>query len=379
MAENEDHNCKKCGIIVVDEGTQCDRCDKWLHIKCIKMSKEQYILSGQVKDHFWFCASCKEKVINFIKSSVVDVVQKDEIMEALSTIKAEIKEIKEKNTKTELSYAEVAKLVSNNSKVKSSLSTPIPKPLGGVIITSKNVSNTKDQTLDDIKKKIDQTKLGGGVTLRTCYRGEGCFLGIRNKVDSATLEKAVIEQLGDQYLVKTPTEKRPQLILSGMNKEFTEEQLINEIVEANQGFNDEDSMNIKVVHKRSKNMAGKQSWEYIMEAEENTFGKLLDRYILIDYRYHYIKSYVNLTRCYNCQKYHHKATVCLDSPVCAKCAGSHSSKDCQKQEFKCVNCIDANTNGAKYNVKHICGTRFCGFQQNMMNKHRISSSVSSKW
>lgn len=378
MAEEEDDKCKKCLLIVDSDGIECDRCLKWFHIKCAKMSKEQYEMHVEMKDCFWFCVTCKIKV----KKYLATVNEKDEIMEVLTKIQTDIKEIKDKNAKTELSYADVAKMISNNSSVKSSINIHKPKSTGGLIITSKNPSTTKSQSIEEIKNKIDLTKIGVGVTLKPCYRGEGCFMSTFSNVDSVALEKKVNEQLGDQFTVRIPTEKRPQLILNGVKKDYTEEELAKEIILANQGFNEEEAAYIKVVHKRlKKTMNGNQSWEYIIESNESTFGKLLDRYILIDFNYHFIKRFVNVTRCFNCQKYHHKATECVDNAVCAVCMGNHSSKDCKctKQEYKCINCVEANSKGGKYKVNHICGTRQCGFLQNMIINQRSNATSSSKW
>lgn len=112
--------------------------------------------------------------------------------------------------------------------------------MGGVIITSKNPSTTKNQAVEEVKSKIDPKKIGLGVSLRPCYKGNGCFLGTNRTIDGATVEGEILNQLGDEFSVRTPVQKKPQLLLSGVNREYSEEEMAREIVSNNPGFNDEE-------------------------------------------------------------------------------------------------------------------------------------------
>ena len=51
------------------------------------------------------------------------------------------------------------------------------------------------------------------------------------------------------------------------------------------------------------------------------------------YRYKYIP-----TRCLRCQRFGHTSKICFSLPRCAKCGEDHSSLECDKTEFHCVNC-----------------------------------------
>ena len=56
-------------------------------------------------------------------------------------------------------------------------------------------------------------------------------------------------------------------------------------------------------------------------------------------------------RCYHCQRHGHLARNCTNPVACSRCTGEHSSKECEVNTVKCVNCVlgsKAVTNHASY-------------------------------
>jgi hypothetical protein len=47
-----------------------------------------------------------------------------------------------------------------------------------------------------------------------------------------------------------------------------------------------------------------------------------------------------LTQCYKCQRYGHKAGHCRGKETCARCGDGHAMKDCETDVHKCANCGD---------------------------------------
>lgn len=380
-----DELCKVCKRKVKDdhEAMQCDRCSKWVHIKCgKKITSDHYMMLKQLVeevDIFWFCVQCKSKMKDAIEKETVLPAAKDEIIEALTSIKTDLHHFKQNSVNKEISYAEVAKLVSQNSSSITAVNIPKPTCKSGVIITPKDPALLSNQTINIVKEKVDKKILGGGVSLKPNGKS-GCFLGAESNANSEDLKREIINQLGDQFNIKIPTAKRPQVILLGAKREFNPEQLAKEIVTSNQGFTEEECEEIHVVHIRSRKTSTGDRWDYIIESDLKMHQKLVNRYILVDFQHHFLKNYISITRCYNCQRYHHKATACTESVICAVCAGDHSSRNCSRQqEPKCINCAEANRNGAKFNTKHICGTKHCGFQQNLIKNLNANPSSLIQW
>lgn len=173
--------------------------------------------------------------------------------------------------------------------------------------------------------------------------------------------------MGDDFEVFKPKTQVPQLIISGISREYSTEELWLEIKETNSGFVDEDF--IKVVHRR-KNVDVKrkiESWCYIIETGPGTYKKMVDRYLLIDFGDHFVRQYVEATRCYNCQQYNHKSNHCTASAVCSRCGRNHKTSECAKNvSFSCVNCKEANIRGSKFDTNHSCGSSVCAVHQNIL-------------
>jgi len=58
--------------------------------------------------------------------------------------------------------------------------------------------------------------------------------------------------------------------------------------------------------------------------------------------------YLNVTRCYKCSKYNHRATECFGDVTRLHCAQTHKMHECKasKENYCCVNCTNYN----KYNT-----------------------------
>lgn len=52
-----------------------------------------------------------------------------------------------------------------------------------------------------------------------------------------------------------------------------------------------------------------------------------------------VKDYIDLARCYKCQRYGHVAKVCQNKETCSYCAGEHKFADCTagEDQVKCSN------------------------------------------
>lgn len=75
-----------------------------------------------------------------------------------------------------------------------------------------------------------------------------------------------------------------------------------------------------------------------------------------------IYEYVNVLQCVKCQRFGHYGRDCTHPAACKLCAGGHETKDCDANDntSRCVNCITANRNGAKFNIRHRATDERCG-------------------
>lgn len=96
----------------------------------------------------------------------------------------------------------------------------------------------------------------------------------------------------------------------------------------------------------------------IFTTDAHAADRCIKRGLYLNYRLYPAERYtpqLQITQCYNCGKYGHRAAYCKHKHCCGKCAENHhTTKDCQtdNSEPKCSNC------GSKHeNWHHECSTR----------------------
>lgn len=278
---------------------QCNYCEKWMHSKCLNVKDADYKKYQDLKDGYWFCKEDERKIQNFMAEKKTE----SKLLKEIKDIHLELREFREEANKQK-SFADVIRSASTPSLFKTSVVQPKISKAFGVIVRPKDSTIHQENTVEVVKRKIDLVKVGVGVTSIKPINNKGCFLGTTSERDSQKLNDEIKLKLGEKYEVTQPTTLKPQLFLTGVEREYEEEQLVTEIISTNYGFSKEDE--IKVVHKRPMKTANQQNvspkWLYVLEAKEVTFQKLVNKNIMIDFRHHYIREYINLIRCYNCQK-----------------------------------------------------------------------------
>lgn len=202
------------------------------------------------------------------------------------------------------------------------------------------------------------------------------FLGTSSPSESKDLEKLIAKKLGPDYNVTQPRKVYPQLIISNIEKEYSEDELWEEIKSTNHGFKDEDQ--IKLVHtKNYKNKQGLTKWAFIIQAIPSTFEKLVERYVNVNFNARFVKEHVTVPRCFNCQSYGHRGAMCSFPSICSRCAANHKTSECKKElhELSCVNCLEHNRKGLdKVTTAHSCGGAHCHVQKLKVDSFRLKIS-----
>ena len=86
-----------------------------------------------------------------------------------------------------------------------------------------------------------------------------------------------------------------------------------------------------------------------------TANQIIQRGMHVGHRHHYPERYIpqsQITQCFKCQGYGHKAEVCTKVLRCGKCAQEHGTKECTSAETKCAQC-----NGSHHSWHRDCPKR----------------------
>lgn len=370
--------CKTCNKKVKDSGAglQCDYCEAWFHPRCVGLSEDAYDHFKELGElSFWFCDADKKKISSFIEKKKADETVVAEMKSHFDELKSEVSKISVMMEQQLIrkSFSEVLK--SAGSMGGSSITYSRPSTTTGVMIVPKkpDVSSTDVEKM--VKSKVNLVSLKTGVSKIKHTKNSGVFLAASSNVEK--LEKELNNQLGEDFKIFKPKTPAPQLIISGISREYSPEELWLEIKETNQGFDDADSIN--VVHHR-KIVAGSRkttSWSYIFETSPSTFKKMVNRYLSIDFGDHFVRQHVEAVRCFKCQQYNHKSSNCTSPSVCSRCGKNHKTSDCANVvSFSCINCRDANNKGSRFNTNHSCGSSKCMVHQNILKAKQSRTNLS---
>lgn len=354
-------NCGKCYKDVKrgDKIVPCTGlCERYFHDKCANVSSDEYALLGSKKNFGWFCDSCMEKK-NYLRNIVDgmkslsnlsegmkkqnDKIEKlqNEVTMCNDNLKSNIKEIIEE--RKEHTYAEKLKLKKHE---------PV------VIIKPKNQEQKSLDTKKEVRKSIDPTNLDiSGV--RSVSKG-GIVIECKNTESVNKLKEKAESKLGDEYEIKIPKKKLPRVKLVGISEKISLE-TIEEKIKSQNSFLNSENAHVKIVHIK----ANKDRRSYTAFAEVNAYAyrvMLDEQKVNIGWDRCKIYDAVEITRCFTCSGFNHKASQCKSQKACPKCAGPHHLSECKAgdEDQRCINCMHAvNKLKIKLDVNHAAWSSEC--------------------
>lgn len=314
-------DCKKCKLKITrgEKAIMCSLCSCWQHASCSKISDSNYeSITNLGSLVMWFCEADRRKIKSIAIADSNN--REDAVIKGIESISRKLDEINNniENNKPSKSYAEVV------SGVRNQVTNNV-----GMIIKPKETNFSSTDTEKTIRNSLNLLKINTGVTkIKHVQRG-GVFLGARNRDDLQTLTLETKKLLGKNFEVYIPKLRCPKVVIRGIGKEYAYDDFLNELIGTNPGFDDEDF--IKVVHHKLIKQNDVTKWMYFLEVSGRTFRKVVDKYLNLDFNSHVVREYVDVLRCYKCQRYGHKSASCNSELVCSKCGDGHDFKSCQAE------------------------------------------------
>lgn len=319
-----------------------------------------------------------------LEQNIISLEEK--IQHELICLQKKIIELQETNIKNNHHYAQKLEEIHNNNKRtyanvlgdnKNFVNTGAhnPEQKHAIIITSKNTLKAEDIKIK-IQKNINLTKIKVGVNGVKKIGEQKLLISCQKKEDAEKLTEEINKVIGKEILAEEIKKKKPCLMLKRLQCQLTEEEIIDGIVQQNEGLTLEDKNNIKLIKElKNKYNEGKDNdtTNYIIETTGKLRKTLLEKNkVNIKFQRVYIEDCNPLTQCYHCLKFGHTAQRCLartQPPICPHCTKEHILSKCENKEQPpiCNNCCVQNKRfNMNYSTEHRVDSMKCLYRQKML-------------
>lgn len=264
-----------------------------------------------------------------------------------NTIKNKLDDVKNlltKNTKDDrqvnkqVSYASVA----SNKKV---------------VVIKPNDKQESNETTEFIKGKINPSQLKIGISEIKPIKEGGVIIKCNTQSEVEKIVNAANQDkdMHEKYKIECPRLKNPCIKIVDIETEMDEAELISNLINQND-LNEDVKMKVIVQKKmKKKSMA-------IIQCDPKSYEKIIENgKVFLNWTSCRVFDYVNIHRCFRCGGFNHNSSKCSEKEICLICAEpGHKTRDCQKGEKRCVNCLEAN-NIKKLNldINHSCFDPCC--------------------
>lgn len=247
------------------------------------------------------------------------------------------------------SYAEVVeKSVRNQEntqkkqeKQQTSAQPQARKVEGLLLYCTKDTINPAAKIKELLKQNFNPTELGlGQPNIREVRNGilitSGSALGIAN------LKKAIEqnEKTKTTLTTKEPQKRYPQFLISGVPRDVTEDDFIQELLQHNKINGESEEV---IVRNTFPEKSGTRA--IVVEVSPQIFHQLKEhRKVYISWTVCSLRENIHIPRCSNCCQFGHTRNTCKGRAVCAECGSyEHIAKECNSDEYGCNACMSYNS------------------------------------
>lgn len=165
----------------------------------------------------------------------------------------------------------------------------------------------------------------------------------------------------------------PKLKLSGVEKGYTDEEIIQAILDENpELFVERESVfwkeGMRVVYRKPCLKQFKEN--VILEMRGETFRKMVKaERIYLDMRVIYVEESTEIGVCFRCSRYGHTDGRCKEAKCCYRCGSEHEGRECEKDvEWDCANCKRAGV--AAGERRHMAVDKRCPVYRRKVEQRR---------
>lgn len=238
------------------------------------------------------------------------------------------------------------------------------------VIRIENVHDPK-QAFKQLKSEINDQDVGKGFKSIRQTKNGAIIIESFNKDQQEKLKVAIQEKQNIKF--KESQDTNPMFIITGINKGFSDAELLKEIESLNHEIVEElgysVSDKIRIIAKKPCRNIEKENW--ILQAPPAIAKWFLKKgTIFIDLVRVYVQEHYNLALCFKCCGYGHVAKYCREKECCHKCGEEHAGKDCKETEMKCSNCVKFKLGAANHSARD----KKCPLYQRMLDRLKHSTN-----
>lgn len=307
---------------------KCIICEEKYHGKCVKLTDEEIALLINNDFINFTCKTCSKMGV------LTEIKELKNIIQDLIKVVNEQKESIDNNSELINKIGNKLEINSGNTQT---YSETLNKNREILLIKPKNDQNN-EITRKDLKVNIDPSKLAIGVENVKNIKNGGVIINCSDANSKGIMKNKVVEVMGDKYKVEEGQLKKPKIMIVGAEEDFLEmenEEVLKAIIEQNNKNWDGKVSVVKKYSKRNK----KNSTNIVIEVEPDIHVNILKTgKINIGWKKCVTYEYFDITRCFNCAGYNHKANKCTNNTACFKCGENHKTDKCRSDIIKCINC-----------------------------------------
>jgi hypothetical protein len=223
-----------------------------------------------------------------------------------------------------------------------------------ILVKPKNVIHedhhkTSNEIRATVTSIVNPATLGIGIRNVNNIYGGGIRISLNSNDDCKKLVENLNKDNAQNLVASIPQKKQPRVIIYGVPKYISQDDLILNLCKQNTHVNDAVNGNMDVI-KIIKSISSKRNTDeqhWIFEVTPKLRNLVLKlNYINMGWKRCRVADRLLIIQCWNCAKFGHFASECKsNSQKCTHCASDHAFKNCTKKELQphCVNC----TNHAK--------------------------------
>lgn len=291
----------------------------------------------------------RQLIVNSIRNEVQPLIKKIDALEnEVTSLKNVIVQLQSQNVASQISEVK-SNENNNNSK---SYANAVQKSKSNAVIVIKPIQSDaqknsekngkkQNENLSSVKSSINIKELGVGVTSVKERSNGTVIVQCKSAVDREKLQKRCVEKIGGNFNVHVPKVKKNFVKIVWIDIDdasLTDKEIVDNIIVQNNLKDFCENVEMKIVKRIVYEK--KNEFSIIVETSSEMHKLLLFmEKVCLGWKQCKVVEYISLPRCFKCCGFNHYAKDCKSNITCAKCGGSHDSKQCNSEETKCANCV----------------------------------------